>query len=205
MIKGIVFDFGNVLCSFTNEILLERISAKTGKSKATLFDLIYKKSGLPKLYESGSMSSKEFYEKLSTLCGLHVSIGELKELYSQDKFTRIEGMQEVVSTLQNHYKVALLSNTSEWDFAYMTQVAPEIQSFDAISLSYKVGEMKPGTKLFEDVTKKLKLKPEECVYTDDIPEYVAIAQSLKYNGVLFTSKQTFQQSLENLGVLELRK
>lgn len=53
MIKAIIFDFGNVICYFTNEILIDRISKLSGKTKDEVFDLIYKKSDLPKKYETG--------------------------------------------------------------------------------------------------------------------------------------------------------
>ena len=128
MIKAIIFDFGNVLCTFTNELFLQRINDKTRKSRDELFDIIYKRSGLPKEYESGLITSQMFYEELSKLCGLHIDQEELKKIYSMDKFSRIKGMCEFASQLTKKYKVALLSNTSEWDFEYMKIVAPEIKN-----------------------------------------------------------------------------
>ena len=201
MIKGIIFDFGNVLCTFTNELFLHRLSDITGKSRDKLFDIIYIKSGLPKKFESGEISTQQFFEELSKICGLTVPYKELHEIYSKDKFTRIEGMCEIAQSLMKKYKVALLSNTGEWDFEYMKQVAPEIRSFTTISTSFESKAMKPSTKMYTETLQKLQLLPEECIYTDDIIEYVTVSQSLGMNGVHFKGKDDFVASLAQLGVV----
>jgi FMN phosphatase YigB (HAD superfamily) len=40
MVKAIIFDFGNVICHFTNERLKERISQLSGKTFEEIGDLI---------------------------------------------------------------------------------------------------------------------------------------------------------------------
>lgn len=200
MIKAIIFDFGNVICKFTNEILVERISHLTGKTKEEIFDLIYKKSDLPKKVETGLVSSQEFFEELSKLCGLNVTYEELKRIYSEDKFTPIEGMGELIERLRGKYKIGLLSNTGEWDFDYILKVAPIVKTFDSITTSFEVKAMKPNSNIFLDALNKLKLKPEECIYTDDILDYVEAAKEMGINAVQFNGIEKFKSDLKNFGV-----
>ncbi|MDD4027255.1 MAG: HAD-IA family hydrolase, partial [Candidatus Shapirobacteria bacterium] len=159
MIKEIIFDFGNVICSFTNDIFIKRVSDLTGKTKDEVFELIYKKSDVTKRAESGAITSQEFYEELSDICGLKMSYEELKEIYSKDKFTPIEGMKELIESLKTKYKIGLLSNTSEWDYDYILKTAPIVKSFDTITTSFGAGAMKPNPIIFEDALKKSQLKP----------------------------------------------
>ncbi len=198
MIKAVIFDFGNVICKFTNEILLGKISTITGKPKEEIRHLIYEVSELPKKFETGLISSNEFFEEISKLCGLNISYDELKEIYSKDKFTRIEGMIKLIKLFKGKYKVGLLSNNSEWDFEYGVKIVPEMKFFDTITLSYEVKAMKPDLKIFYDALNKLNLPPEECVYTDDILEYVKIANSIGINGIHFTNPDNFLSSLKEI-------
>ena len=197
MIKEIIFDFGNVICSFTNDIFIKRVSDLTGKTKDEVFELIYKKSDVTKRAESGAITSQEFYEKLSDICGLKMSYEELKEIYSKDKFTPIEGMKELIESLKTKYKIGLLSNTSEWDYDYILKTAPIVKSFDTITTSFGAGAMKPNPIIFEDALKKSQLKPEECLYTDDIADYVEVAKNMGIKAVQFTTTEKFRIDLED--------
>jgi epoxide hydrolase-like predicted phosphatase len=200
MIKEIIFDFGNVICHFTNDILIGRISNLTGKTKEEVFDLIYIKSDVTKRVESGIITSKQFYKELSSICGLNVSYEKLKEIYSKDKFTPVEGMNELIKLLKPRYKIGLLSNTGEWDYDYVLKTAPIIKTFDAITTSFGAKAMKPSPIIFEDALKKSKMKPEECVYTDDIEDYVEAAKKIGMNAVKFTTTEKFKVDLKNFGV-----
>lgn len=197
MIKGIIFDIGNVLCTFTNDILLNGISKLTGKSSIELHDLIYRHSGLPKKYETGLITSQEFYHEMTQLCDLHISSEELKRIYSEDKFTPIPGMNDLVKKLKGKYKIGLLSNTSEWDAEYLFKLIPDIKLFDSVSLSYQVKVMKPGVEIYKDALKKIELLPEECIYTDDILEYVTVAESLGMRAIHFKGGESFVKSLSS--------
>ncbi len=200
MIKAIIFDFGNVICRFTNDILREKISKISGKSVEEIKRIIYQDSDITKRYESGQMTSEDFYKELCQICGINVPYQELKTIYSKDKFTRVTGTKELIEKLKKNYKVSLLSNTSEWDWDYMIQAAPEILTFETITKSYEAGAMKPNKIIFEDALKKLNLRPEECVFTDDILEYVEVAKSLGLEAFQFTTADKFEVDLRSVGV-----
>jgi len=199
MIKAIIFDFGNVICYFTNEIYLEKISNLTDKTKDEIRNLI-SSSGLLKKFETGVLSTHEFFKELSDLCGLKVSYEELKKIYSEDKFTPVEGMEKLIGELRGKYKIGLLSNTGEWDFDYILKVAPIVKTFDTITTSCKAKSMKPDKGIFLDALNKLNLKPEECLYTDDILEYVEVAKKLGIKAVQFIDAKKFKLDLKSLGL-----
>ena len=50
------------------------------------------------------------------------------------------------------------------------------------------------------ICKKLKLKPQECVYTDDILEYVEVAKSLGFKAFHFTDTKNFELDLKSLEI-----
>jgi glucose-1-phosphatase len=200
MIKAIIFDFGNVICHFTNDILRQKIAKLSGKTVDEIKRLIYQDSDVLKRYESGEITSQDFYEELCQICGINIPYQDLKTIYSKDKYTRVSGTKELIEKLRKNYKVSLLSNTSEWDWDYMIQVAPEILTFETITTSFGAGAMKPSLIIYQDALKKLNLKAEECVFTDDIEEYVVAAKNLGFKAFQFTTAAQLEEDLKNIGI-----
>lgn len=200
MIKAIIFDFGNVICHFTNEIYKQKIADLSSKTIEEIENIFHENLNIFKRFETGEINGQEFYENLGKIYGINIPYQELKTIYSKDKFSRVPGTKELIEKLRKNYKVGLLSNTSDWDWDYMIQVAPEVLSFDSITKSYEVGAMKPNEAIYEDSLKKLNLKPEECVYTDDILEYVDKAKSLGFEAFQFTTAENFEEDLKSVGV-----
>lgn len=195
MIKGIIFDLGNVLCSVTNQHFIDRVAQKSGKTFEQIFNLIYEKSKLPSAYEIGQITSQEFHTQLMSLCGFSVTIEEMKKMYSQDKLTVITGMPELVNQLHQSFKVGLLSNTSVWDYEYAVKLMPFLESFDVKTKSYETKSMKPSPQIYQSTLNLLQLSPQECIYVDDVLEYVNAARSLGIDGIQFTGKDNFVQEL----------
>ena len=75
MIKAIIFDFGNVICRFTNEIYLKKLSDLSGKTVDEIRKIIFENSNILKKFESGKINGQEFYRELSKMCGIDVPCG----------------------------------------------------------------------------------------------------------------------------------
>ena len=199
MIKAIIFDFGNVISTFNNKLFLEKISKHSDKSIDDLNRIIYSESNLPKKYETGKISSDDFFDEIVNECALNISREDFIEAYT-NIFSPIDSTFELIKKLNESYRIALLSNTSEWDFVYGIKKISVFDLFEKITLSFEVGEMKPNEKIFEDSLKKLGLKPEECVYIDDVKEYADKAIKLGMFGVNYISYEKLLQDLRKIGV-----
>ena len=200
MIKAIIFDFGNVVCQFDNNIFLTKIAEFTDKSVSELNELIYLSSGLPRRYEAGLISSDQFFNEISKRCNLSMPKSEFIEAYT-DIFTPIKTSFELIRKLRPRYKVALLSDTSEWDFEYGIRPVEVFDLFDAVSLSFEVKALKPDKKIFYDALRKLSVEPEECIYIDDIEEYVRVARRIGIHAIHYTCHANLCDSLRRLNVL----
>jgi len=199
MIKATIFDFGNVICNFDNNIFIERISKYTEKSKQELHEIIFNSSELMKKYETGLISSEEFFNEAVERCSLSITKQEFIKAFT-DIFTPIPTTFELIKKLKKRYKIALLSNTNEWDFEYGIKTTEIFPLFDAVTLSFEVKSKKPEEKIYRDVLNKLKLKPEECVFIDDIQEFVESANKIGMRGIHYTSYEKLIESLKNLKV-----
>lgn len=201
MIKAIIFDFGNVICSFDNALFIEAVSKITGKNTQELHDMVYAASDVTRRYETGLLSSDEFYAEVMETCGLSISKEDFVRAFT-GIFQHNTAMLELIKNLSGRYKTGLLSNTNEWHFEHIIKPCEVYRLFDAESLSFKVNAMKPDAKIFQDVLRKLNVKAEEAVYIDDIAQYVEKAHSLGFHGIHYTSQSELMRALEKLNIFK---
>ena len=194
MIKAIIFDFGNVIYHFDNNIFLDNISHFTDNTVPELHDLIYVSSDLPRQYESGLIDSDEFFLEIKRKCNLSILKHEFINAYT-DIFRPNITTLECIRKIKSRCKIALLSNTNEWHFEYIIKPCEVYGLFDAESLSFQVHAMKPDERIFKDALWKLKVKPEESVYIDDIEEYVEASKDIGMNGIHYVSYEKLIHSL----------
>lgn len=202
MIKAIIFDFGNVICTFDNMKFIKEIEKYSSCSTKELDDRIYKNSDITRRYETGQITSDEFYVELTQLADLasqDVPKAEFIKFYT-DIFKPVPETFELIRTLSQSYALGLLSNTSEWDFQFGIKVIDVFPLFDHVTTSFQVGVMKPDEAIFQDMLGKLQFEPNECIYIDDIQKYSDAAIGLGIHGIHYTGHEQLVQALNRLGV-----
>jgi putative hydrolase of the HAD superfamily len=199
LIRGVIFDFGNVICSFDVEKFLAKLHGWSGLDVETLRDRVYG-SRLHSRYERGEISSKEFHREVIRRIGVDVPVEELAEGFC-DIFTPLESTQGLIRTLKGKYRLGLLSNTNEWHFLRRIRKVPVFPLFDAVTLSFEVGALKPEPEIYLDALRKLSLPPEACVFIDDIGKYADGAAVLGIRGIRYTGHAELLRELSGLGVV----
>lgn len=199
MIKAVIFDFGNVVCSFDNDIFLRRLLRFTDRSFDELKAAIYT-SDLHARYESGRISSEEFFREASETGRLSASGPEFFEAFLEI-FTPIPTTSRLIRKLKKEYKVGLLSNTNEFHYERYISKVEVFPLFDSVTLSFEVKVMKPGEGIYRDAVGKLDILPEECVYIDDIEAYAEGARRLGMKGIRYVTHGGLLQSLDAAGVV----
>lgn len=199
MIKAIIFDYGNVISALDNNLFLTEIAEHSEKTMSELHELIYVKSGLPTQFETGLITSNEFFARIKELCELSISKTDFIRAFT-GIFTPIQETLDLIKRLKPDYMLGLLSNTNEWDFNYEIEKIKVFDLFDTVTVSYKIKAMKPDRKIYLDALNKLGLKPEECIYIDDIKEYSDAASTIGIRGIHYTDHESLLTSLTDLGI-----
>ncbi len=198
MIEAIVFDFGNVIYRFDRELFLTKLAPHTDISLEELFTRLYG-SDIPGRYETGAITSDEFFLLTCKRCGVSIPRDAFIEAFNS-MFTPIPGMSELIRSLNGRYRLGLLSNTNEWHFEHTMRRADVFELFESVTLSYRVGEMKPAAGIYRDALGQLNLPPQRCVYVDDVREYALAAADIGMKGIHFTTRESLIESLRELGV-----
>ena len=98
------------------------------------------------------------------------------------------------------YGIYLLSNASVDQPNYWKKL-PVSRHFDGTLVSAFVKQVKPMHEIYRTFTRKFDLKPEECVFIDDVPMNVACAILNGWEGIVFYGDaRELQVKLAALGV-----
>jgi FMN phosphatase YigB (HAD superfamily) len=198
-IRGIIFDFGRVICDFDVRIFLRKAAPYSGRTPADLDALMPSTMEFATAYETGLISSEEFFAQLSAKVSLRMPREEFVRAYT-DIFTPIETTFELIRQLKPRYKLGLLSNTSVLHFEKGIKPVAVFPLFDTVSLSYEVRSMKPDRRIYDDAIRKMGLPPGACVYIDDIAANVAAGEALGLRAIQYTTHGALVADLRRLGV-----
>ena len=151
-IKVIVFDLGKVVVDFDHRITSRKLSDISSKSEEEMYDYIFK-SGIEKLYDTGKISSEEFYKTAKDYLKINISFEEFSNIWSEIFFEKPEMNDFIAGIDSKKYKKFLLSNTNELHFEYCMKHYPVMKNFDEIFLSYRLGMIKPSQGIYEHLIK----------------------------------------------------
>jgi len=185
--KFIYFDLGKVLLDFDVEVMCGQVAAAAGINVARVKEIVFG-SGLQERYESGQVSSREFYETFCAQAGTRPDYDVLERAGS-DIFTPNYSMLPIVAQLaQAGYRLGILSNTCEshWEHC-LARYRILQESFSVYALSYRIQASKPNPEIFLAAAEMAGCRPEDIFYTDDIAGHIAGARAVGFDAVVYTS------------------
>jgi FMN phosphatase YigB (HAD superfamily) len=200
MFTTILFDIGNVLIGFDHGLIWKRLAVASKLSADEIRQRI-QGSGVMNVYEAGKLSSLDFFSEIQRL-------GQLDPALSFDEFCLIwtaifwenKPMIQLAQTLRQHYAIFLLSNVGEIHWNWLVQHYPIFSQVAEPILSFQVGYMKPAKEIYQEALLRAGALPEQCVYIDDVAEYVAASRELGIQGLQYQSPAQLKNALSQLGV-----
>lgn len=199
-IRAVCLDFGNVLVAFDYARLWRRISRYSSLAETEMARR-FEQSDLPRVYESGKMSSKRFHREMCSLLHARLSYEEFCDAWSSIfEKKSIVGLS-FLSSLAKRYVLVLLSNTNEIHFAFIRQHFPILRVFHHFALSYQVGATKPSRKIYLAALRMAQVNPSEAFYADDIEGYVDAARALGFRAAHVSGKNELVDAMSVNGVV----
>lgn len=194
MIKTVYFDLGNVLLYFSLPKMFAQLSQICGLPAPQIQKLLFQ-TPLREQYEKGQIDTQALYRIFLSHAPREFSLNEFVDALS-DIFTPNTALWPLVETLKsNGVRLILLSNTCECHFNRAYSHYPILQLFDHKVLSYEVSAWKPDPLIFQKALSFSQCKPEECFYTDDIPEFIHAARKNGLDGEIFTGVEPLKNAL----------
>jgi putative hydrolase of the HAD superfamily len=198
MLKTVYFDMGNVLVFFNPAKMFAQLAQCTGLSGQEVQKLIYT-GDLVERHETGKMTTEQVYRLFLQSSPRSFTLQQFKTAAS-DIFTPNTALWPLVEELKRQgIRLILLSNTSECHFHYINAHYPILRHFDHKVLSFEVGAWKPNPEIFQHALAHAQCAPEECFYTDDIPDFIEGARRAGLPGEVFTTVDQLKKHLAQRG------
>ena len=202
MIRNIVFDMGNVVVIFDPSYFLDRAEIHDPDDRMLVLNELFLSvewaqmdAGVLTEQTAEPLIMKRFPERL------HDKVRELLYTWAFPR-DMIPGMEDLIRRLKEAgYGIYLLSNASVAQHEYWPKY-PVSRMFDGKLISCDIKIVKPCHRIYEQFTEKFSLKPEECVFIDDVPANVAGAIACGWQGIVFHGSS--EELTEKLRALEVR-
>ena len=198
-ITAITFDLGNVLVKVDHLRFCRQMAALAGLSPQQVYVQVFE-SSLEPGYDTGRITSREFYARVTAHFGVTLAYARFCELWC-DIFDPMDGMAAVVANLAPRFPLFLLSNTNSLHFDYIrARFDAILQPFQDLILSYEVGRRKPDAAIYQALIQRVQRPPEEILFLDDKATFVEGARGQDLVAWQFRSPQELQQDLERCGL-----
>lgn len=185
---------GNVFLSFDNDIFFNKIAAYSPYSAAEIRQLVVQNLEISREFDSGKISSAEFYGKVKGKLQAEIGQRDFFVLYN-DIFVLRQKELDLLNRLRRHYRLVLLSNTDVERYGFILKQFPQIKIFDAYVLSYEAGFIKPDSRIYESAVVLAGVLPQECLFIDDLAENIRGAELLGINTIHYTAEKDLVEEL----------
>lgn len=196
-IKAVIFDFGGVLMRTEDKGPRTRLAERYSLTYEELDRLVFESPSGAQAAR-GEISEEEHWRQVCE--GLGVPEGERAAF--QEAFwggDRLDArLVEYIRSLRPRFKTALLSNAWSTLREALKNRYEILDAFDEVFISCELGLVKPDPRVYEEVTRRLEISPEEAVFVDDWFPNIEGARAVGLKAVHF---QSTAQALEELDAL----
>jgi HAD superfamily hydrolase (TIGR01509 family) len=194
----VVFDLGKVLVDYDYGIASARLLRRTRLTDAELQVLLCT-SPLLIQYETGAISTAQFYQGVCAASGCDAGLAEFSEAFA-DIFFEMKPMTALHAALRaGGVRTWIFSNTNELAARHVRSRFPFFSNFDGYVLSYEEGTMKPDPKIYEVVERQTGCKGDAILYLDDRAENIAAGLARGWRAVLQETPEKTRGIIKELG------
>ena len=139
------------------------------------------------LYECGKITTEEFLDSLYVVFNSKFSKQKLLDAYNEIIVIENSGILPLVKKAKEHYRIAVLSNTSEAHWEKSLEIAPLLQQFPEKFTSFQIGAMKPAPEVYQKVIASLRVEASSILFIDDVKENIDGAVACGMKGIIYTT------------------
>jgi putative hydrolase of the HAD superfamily len=198
-IKAILFDVGGVLCGNLSGNIYSSLS-KLSKDKLSYRTVKKRIDQYENMFEEGKITPIEFEKRVADKLGIE-NYYKIIELYKTAVIKKGQVNKDVKKLAEElkkkGYKTGLLSNTCKIH-ADVHKKRGDYNGFSPLVLSYIIGYRKPRKEIYIIALRKLKIKPEECIFIDNKKWNLEPAMRLGIKTILFKSPYQLRREMNKL-------
>jgi putative hydrolase of the HAD superfamily len=197
--RGLILDYGEVLCVKPTPEQIERMATIFGISGGHFMKLYERKR---REYDRGDLNAERYWFSFADEPGLGLRADQIPllrewdvEMWSNTDPLMIDWLKAVH---QSGVRTALLSNMPDDMIARVRNSFSWISDFDCMVFSYEKRLTKPEAAIYERCIEELGTLPEQTLFVDDREVNVQAALNLGIQAIRFESVRQLRARLEDL-------
>jgi glucose-1-phosphatase len=197
--RAIIFDIGRVLIRVDVSRAVAGLALGPALSPQEAWSAIEKDPRWPD-WQEGRISPQDWHLHLSKRLGGSLTFEQFTEVWNRALAAEPIQSELFLEKLSKNYRLALLSNTDPIHMSHAEERFQFFRFFPIRIYSFRIGASKPNPLIFREALRSCKVRAEEAIYIDDVPDYAEAAQRLGMTGLVFQTPQQLQADLRNLGI-----
>ncbi len=193
-VKFILFDIGNVLFVDT-ELIFDKMFGRERLPQTDLDDYV----NMIHATERGEKPVSALLKVMARVFKRNLTPAQVERFMTTTVL--ISPMWKLANDLRRDYPVMLLTNNQKgWPAKQAASIGVNIKPFKIFN-SAQLGMRKPGSEIYEYVTRNLKAKPAEILFIDDRSYNLIEPKKLGWKTIHFTGEMdAVYRSLKKYGV-----
>jgi len=196
----ILFDIGSVIIDVDHSKIANGLANfSTNPQHAdpvqVLTSLKSTSSTLINSYDKGNISSRDFFNQISSTYELDIDFPMFKTIWNSC-FSENKEVSSLVQKLSIQYKIFLLSNTNAMHYEFLYNTFPVIKNIQTAILSYEVHSRKPEIEIYQHALKLGNVPAHSVWYVDDRIEFVNAATKLGIHSIQFEGASKLRKALQ---------
>lgn len=200
-ITTLIFDFGGVIINLDLPRCIRNLT-NLGIENIEQYLSNFGQKEFFLQYEKGFIGTLEFRNKIRKLTSKNVTDDQIDAAWCSFLCDIPLEKLELLTQLRKKYTLLLLSNTNPLhievsaagEFARHGKTIYDF--FDKCYFSYEMKMAKPDPEIFEALLADANVKPEECLFLDDGPKNIDVAEKLSINSYLVRANEDLNFLLE---------
>jgi putative hydrolase of the HAD superfamily len=201
MIKIIIIDLGGVYFKAGTKIALPKICKLVNVSKQRadeIFEGYPKKEGW--LYRRGKITKEKFWKAAVRKLKINEKLVPKLQKIWHSSYKPTAGMKKLVAQLRRNYRVIVFSGNIKERIEYLNKKYDFKKDFDDFVFSFDAGFSKTEIGFYKVLLKRINCEPKECIFIDDLQEFLDTARSFGFKTILFKNSKQLKSNLRKFGV-----
>jgi HAD superfamily hydrolase (TIGR01509 family) len=194
----ILFDLGGVLVGLGDDPIPS--DWLPGDNRFDLSDWFSSETAIS--FEKGLISPRRFAETLKKDLKIEASPESIIQHFTSWPIGLYPGVHELLRSIENNFRLAVLSNTNELHWPRITNEFEIAKYFEHFFASHRLQKAKPDFEIFEHVVSELKVEPEKILFLDDNQNNVTVSKKLGIHGFHASGIKQVQQILSDVGAID---
>lgn len=193
MIKEVIFDLNGVFLESPK--LSDRFSLDYGVDKDEFLGAL--KQIMDQVRQPNAPATFSLWQPYLNKWGLKLSEKEFYDYWFSGEHLVPELLDFARELKTKGLRMSILSNNFRERTTYYRDHFPELFSeFDGVYFSWETGFVKSQPEAYENVLKRQNLTADECIFFDDSPKNVELAQSLGIKSQVYGGLETTKKFID---------